>query len=333
MKASLAMIGSAVCYSLQYMDIKRQALDLTSPLSLWEASFYRGLSGAVIAFFLQMLLWVWNSSRPFWGREKKALHIRGMIGGLSFLGTIFALRHLSLSTATTALSLSPMWTACCSPLLFRRQPHTAPRPVNRVEIFGIALCLVGLGLLGGSLSSFESLGMVFGLFAALGSTLCQSVVNLSISSVSLKDESPFLLSLYPMLYTVLLSLPGGIHKRSWRDMMRLSTTGVTADAAQVLRVVALQNSRRVGITIWRFLDVPLSLLFERWILGSNMKIPMMEMGGMICIFIGCILPPLCSISHTALNPPVDQKTGDEEEPSNVVVVHVPSPVESGTPVE
>lgn len=330
MKASAAMIGSAVFYSFQYLDIQLQATTLS--LSVWESSFYRGVSGAVVALLLHGICWCRRAA--FWGKEKRALHTRGAIGGLSFLGTLVTLRHLSLPVATTVLSLSPFWTACCSPILFRRQSQTAPRFTGGYERVGILLCVLGVVLLFvGSMSekdasTISTLDLVVGLLAAMGSTLCQSVVNMSISSVTLKDEPPFLLSLYPMVYTAIPGMVMMIVKSTgttplppnlpltWWLVARLSSTGVLAVGAQVLRVVALQNSSHVGITIWRFLDVPLSLLLEHWVLRGSRSPSGQDMAGMLLITVGCMIPPACRFT-------TGQKTTDGEGPATCPAIPPP----------
>jgi len=318
------MIFSALSYSLQYLDLK------TTGGTVWQSSFWRGVSGTTTALILH-LLWISrnrNMATNFCGEQKMALHTRGVLGGIAFLGSMTALYFLDLCVATTLLSLSPIWTGCCYYVVFHRQqvmrgrititmPAPAGEPFSKIEMIGVVICVHGLLLIGWDhlfhYQQGKPIPFLIGVLAAGGSTFCQAIVNLSIRSMS--TESPPLISLYPMLYTTAIAFPGVLYESihlpvSIHHWMRIIAAGVLAVVAQLFRVTALQRSKNIGVTLWRFLDVPFSIILDRWVLGTPFRLATVL--GVLLVSMGCVMPPTYHLFFTAHR--LSQRMPDEGAP-------------------
>ena len=330
---SVCMICSALSYSLQYLDLK------TTGDTVWQSSFWRGVSGTTTALILH-LLWIsrnrnMNMTNVF-GEHKMALHTRGVLGGIAFLGSMTALYFLDLCVATTFLSLSPIWTGCCYYVVFYRQramrgrinmPAPAGEPFSGIEMIGVVICVHGLLLIGwdhlfrNDPHQKNPIPFLIGALAAGGSTFCQAIVNLSIRSMS--TESPPLISLYPMLYTTAIAFPGVLYESihlppvSSHHWMRILAAGVLAVVAQLFRVMALQRSKTIGVMLWRFLDVPFSIILDRWVLGTPFRLATFL--GVLLVTVGCVMPPTYHLLFTTHR--LSQRMSDEEAPVPLSVPH------------
>ena len=274
MKSSLWMTLSAFFYALQYFNVK--LLHAHSDTSLWPVLLCRGVVGFGVA--LVVVVGRGCSScggtavdwATIGGRAPTKLLVRGMMGALSITGSFLGLQYLRLAVATSLLSTTPLWTAV---LVILHKKYGAARE-DQQEIprwgwpatVGAVCCLSGIVLV--SLDDATAQGEVEaverpwrGVLLCLLSALVNAVVNVALHD--LKDENPWVVSMYPMACTVILSAPPAFLAADFpAPSLGLWITGVFSLAAQVCRTLALQETRNMGVVVLRYLDVPFSVVLE-----------------------------------------------------------------------
>lgn len=275
---SLSMMTSAFFYSLQYLDVRT----MVDVYPIWTIIFFRGASGVVSTLILLGI----GRIRPV-SIHRWALHRRGVLGGLSILCGFHALDFLNLSIATTILSLAPLWTGIFHRCV-RQQEWRVP------DTIGSFLCLVGLVIMSypGFHEKSPHFKMGFGL--AMLSSLFTAAVNLTLYDI--RDEHPLMLTFYSMLYCLLMSTGGFLWEMSvsssslWMpslDLFQLTLTGLLSVLSQACKNYAIQNTKSLGVVVWRYLDIPFSILWDMVILQTHPLVTTWI--GIGIILLGCLL--------------------------------------------
>jgi len=289
------MTLSAFFYALQYFNIK--LLHEQHDSTLWPVLFCRGIVGFGVSGVVALARCGWNG-QVFWGHAPSKLFARGMLGALSITGSFLGVEHLPLVVAIALLSTTPLWTAL---LVFWQKTSCFhgddPIPLWRwPSTIGALVCLTGIVLVSIDSSSFQpqqhaGWGGMVGIVLCLSSSFLNAVVNLTLHD--LKDENPWIISMYPMACTMILSAPPAFFLGDVfpKPSLGLWITGVFSLAAQVCRTMALQGTRDMGVVVLRYLDVPFSMMLEilllkkevLWTWRTGVGVALVVVGGVVSI--------------------------------------------------
>jgi drug/metabolite transporter (DMT)-like permease len=266
----ILMILSAFLYSLMYLDVKL----ISTQYNPWTVIFFRGTSG----FITGLLIALFFQIKPLFGIKTKQLLLRGILGGAAISLSFLSMSYLSLSIGTTIVSTSPLWTALFSVFLKRKVWH-------KIDTLATILCLIGLGIIT-SFNYNDRNFLIYILFALL-SAILQGGVNVMIDEI--KDENTIIISLYAMFGSIDVSITGFIYEQVKTPLMysnhiwQLCLTGFLSLGAQALKTKAIQVSDGLGVIIFRYLDVPFSMMWDTLILQTKLNL-----SDYICIaFIMC----------------------------------------------
>jgi drug/metabolite transporter (DMT)-like permease len=132
-----------------------------------------------------------------------------------------------------------------------------------------------------------------GFVAAMLSTLFTAGVNVTLYDI--REEHPLMLTLYSMVYCLMMGTCGFAWEMSTASsslvlsmqLLQLTTTGALSVLSQVFKNYAIQNATGLGVVVWRYLDIPFSVLWDMVLLHNN-PTPMVWIGIAI-IGIGCLL--------------------------------------------
>ena len=262
MRSSWWMVMAAAFYALQYFNVKR----LQTSQSVWTITTYRGLVGLALALSMAVL----RVPRRPWGQQPGKLVIRGILGALSVMGTFLGLGYLPLSVASALLSTTPLWTGM---LVTLRVPGCEfccmeTPPWNRRHTVGALLCFGGIVLISSSPREVEPSSSTSthashawrGVLLCLASSFLNALVNITLPQ--LVEEDPWIITLYPMLLTVVISLPWALPLSFHGTSPWVGLTGVWSVGGQVCRTIALQHTKDMGVVMLRYLDLPFSILLD-----------------------------------------------------------------------
>lgn len=255
MISSCYMIISTLFYSLQYLDVKL----ISNYYGVWTIYFFRGLVGFILTSLLNY------KQRPFLGNNKKLLSIRGVVGSCSILLGFLGIRYINLSLATILLSSTPLWIACIT--FFYKKTIWHYR--NTISCL---LCSGGIILLSVYHYKNNSRNIAIGLGASLSSAIFNAIVDIII--VELKNENVYTISVYPLFFSILVSLPGLVIEQNNQPLvlnkflLELLTVGICSFLAIIFKTLSIQISEHLGVVILRYFDILFSILFDTFILGT-----------------------------------------------------------------
>jgi len=276
---AMALIGfSAFIYSLQTLNVKF----LGSHFDSWTSTFFRGLIGTLLclihAFFSK------NSKQVIRGNKenRRMLCLRGLLGGITIASAFYAVNALDLAEASVIIFTSPFWTA----LLSRWFGMSA---WARVDTFSAVACLVGMVLVTQPPFLFRKKGeekggrggegeAVLGVLAALLSAVTAAGVNITISM--LKGEEASTITLYAMVGSILVALPGFMYHQvgpkgkhnlwgaSGGMLAQLCLTGLLSWGAQMSKTSGLKMCKSLGVLVMRYLDIVFCFIWDVTFLHS-----------------------------------------------------------------
>ncbi len=177
----------------------------------------------------------------------------------------------------------------------------AHRVWGLVDSCSAVACLVGMmmvtqpPLLVGGRTTNDHTSFI-GVFAALFSAVAAAGVNITISK--LKGEPATTLTLYAMLGSIIVALPGfcyhqlGPHgeHRLWSAnravVAQLCLTGILSTAAQITKTTGLKLSKSFGVLVMRYLDIFFAFIWDLVFLHAQMDA--LSVCGALVIVGGCV---------------------------------------------
>jgi drug/metabolite transporter (DMT)-like permease len=286
---SCYMMIAAFFYSLQYLDVKT----ISSYYGIWMIAFSRGITSLFLCVVSLAIQKKRVSSNHFeiFGKKKKSLLARGILGGLAISSSFLAIKYLNLSIATVIISTSPILT-CIMSYFFQQTNWT------KWDTLTVFICFTGLVII--SIKGFTQQVKNFriGFLAAICSSFFTALVNITIHDI--KDENTLTITLYSMGSCSLITLPGLFYESLDKDFVfdanihifQLCLAGVLSFSAQFLKTKSIQLSENLGIIVLRYLDIIFCILWDIFLLGSTIDI--YNGIGIICIFTGCCLKIILS---------------------------------------
>ena len=287
---SCYMMIAAFFYSLQYLDVKT----ISSYYGIWMIAFSRGITSlflCVVSLWIQKKRVASNHFEIF-GKKKKSLLTRGILGGLAISSSFLAIKYLNLSIATVIISTSPILT-CIMSYFFQQANWT------KWDTLSVFICFTGLVII--SIKGFTQQVKNFriGFMAAICSSFFTALVNITIHDI--KDENTLTITLYSMGSCSLITLPGLLYELLDKDfvfdanihILQLCLTGILSFSAQFLKTKSIQLSENLGIIVLRYLDIIFCILWDI-LFVPNSSIDIYNGIGIICIFTGCCLKIILS---------------------------------------
>jgi len=159
--AAALMLTAALLFAILGLFIKI----LGPGYRIWDIAVYRFVGGVLI-----LLVFFGRSANLFRPHDPKLMIIRGVLGSLTFLSLVIAIRRLPLSTAMVLFYSFPAFAALFSPLLFKER-------ITVAEIFCTLAALGGVAIildfkLGGTLP-----GQIMAVVAAILAGLTISIIK------------------------------------------------------------------------------------------------------------------------------------------------------------
>lgn len=279
---AVKMVMSGLAYSVQNVCVKMSG----AVFAFWVVVFFRGIIGAMIAFL--MWCWTWTNRRRDRPVLTKHNHVvllsRALFGGATIVSGYIAVMRLTLSQAVFLTSTSPIFTA-----ILDRMVHGEKWLM--IHWFSIMLCLSGIWV---STSSPTLSHDWIGIICGLSSAISQACVNTTIRMI--RDESPYLVTIWGMMGSVVMSMPGAIldlvvhdpmvRATTW-EVCSILTTGVLSMVAQTLKTSSLATASSSSIIILRYTEIVFSLLWDFAIFHNPIE-DHVYIGGCL-IITGCII--------------------------------------------
>lgn len=151
--------------------------------------------------------------------------------------------------------------------------------------------------LGGQQASKTFKELLPGLLAAIFSAITAAAVNITITK--LKSEDSSIITLYAMLGSIVVALPGFFYHQVGPDgehnlwhsqgevITQLCLTGLLSWTAQMLKTKGVQMSKTLGVLVMRYLDIFFSFTWDIVFLHSTMD--GLSYGGAAIVVGGCLV--------------------------------------------
>ncbi|CAN5865338.1 DMT family transporter [soil metagenome] len=205
---------------------------------------------AVITLGLSYLL-VRRTGVHIWGKNKRLLVLRGLLGFTALSFFYYSLVHLPLAEASIIQYTNPIFTAILAALLLREH-------MGRWDVGGVLVSFLGVlliarpGFLFGSTSQLSP----FAVGIALTGALCSAGAYVTIRKMA--GEHPLVIVFYLPLVTLVATVPIAAPSLIWptpREWLVLVGVGVTTQIAQVYMTRGLQMERAGRATAVGYLQV------------------------------------------------------------------------------
>jgi drug/metabolite transporter (DMT)-like permease len=205
---------------------------------------------AAITFVLSYLL-VRRTGVNIWGKNRRLLVLRGLLGFTALSCFYYSLVHLPLAEASIIQYTNPIFTAILAALLLREH-------MGRWDVGGVLVSFLGVlliarpGLLFGASSQLSPLAV--GL--ALTGALCSAGAYVTIRKMT--GEHPLVIVFYLPLVTLVATVPIAAPSLIWPtpiEWLVLAGVGITTQIAQVYMTRGLQMERAGRATAVGYLQV------------------------------------------------------------------------------
>lgn len=214
------MIASAFAFSLMNLLVKLTGQRLPSA----EVVLCRSVVSLAISYVM-----VRRAGVYLWGRNRKGLVFRGLIGFAGLLCFFYAIPRLPLAEATMLQFTHPVWTTLLAAIVLGER-------LTRTVLAGVLLGLVGVVLIArpGGLTGASTLDP-----GAVGLTLlgavCASIAYVTVRQIS-RTEHPLVIVFYFPLVSVPASIPFMAAHAVWptpMEWLMLLGIGVCTQMGQV----------------------------------------------------------------------------------------------------
>ena len=205
---------------------------------------------AVITLALSYFL-VRRAGVDIWGKDKRMLVLRGILGFVALSFFYYSLVHLPLAEASIIQYTNPVFTAILAALLLREHMGRWEVGSVLVSLFGVVL-VARPGFLFGNASQLSPLAVGI----ALTGALCSAGAYVSIRK--LKAEHPLVIVFYLPLVTLVATIPISAPGLIWPtplEWLALLGVGLTTQVAQVYMTRGLQMERAGRATAVGYLQV------------------------------------------------------------------------------
>ena len=262
-KGLVSGLSSVLIFHLMTLLVKLAEQSVDHWMVIFVRSFF------AIAIMLPLVL----RSKPYLGKRKGLLVIRGIAGFFSISCGFYTLGHLPLLDATVLFQLAPLFVLPLSAFLLNERA----RPMEMI--------LMIVGFLGILLIAKPTHGVFsFPALVGIAGSVCTAVVFIIIRELRHTDRSSV-----NVMYFGIVSLAGStpnsilnLHELSLFLLLIIGITGIFASLAQWLMSTAYQYERANRIAMLNFVGVPLAALFG-YLFWNERPDALTIMGGAIAI--------------------------------------------------
>ena len=188
----LFMILSAFSFCLMTIFVKYAGIELHTI----QIILFRGLFTLGITWYL-----VHKNKIYIWGKNKKKLIIRGLIGSIALFFVYESIRRINLSEATVIQYLYPLFIIIFASILINEK-------ATKKNYLAIFAGLIGVNIiLGFPLLNYNITQNYVDITIALAGSLLTALAYVLVRSCANDGESPYVIMFYFPLFTVPLSLP------------------------------------------------------------------------------------------------------------------------------
>ena len=238
------MIISSFAFSLMHLCVKA-----LPHIPVFELVFFRSIGSLIISYFSLK-----KKGRPVFGKNKKVLLARGLLGTAGLTLFFVTLQNLPLAGAVTIQYLSPIFTAIFAVFLLKEK-------VRGRQWFFFALAFLGVFLLKG----FDVSGQISYKFIAIGmASACFSGLAYNCIRLLRRTEDPLVVVFYfPLVATPIMAAlsffnwvrPQGI------DWLYLLILGVITQVAQVYMTKGIQSDVAGNIMTYKYVGVVFAFIY------------------------------------------------------------------------
>jgi len=238
------MIISSFAFSLMHLCVKA-----LPHIPVFELVFFRSISSLIISYFSLK-----KKGRPVFGKNKKVLLARGLLGTAGLTLFFVTLQNLPLAGAVTIQYLSPIFTAIFAVFLLKER-------VRGRQWFFFSLAFLGVFLLKG----FDVSGQISYKFVAIGmASACFSGLAYNCIRLLRRTEDPLVVVFYfPLVATPIMAAlsffnwvsPQGI------DWLYLLILGVITQVAQVYMTKGIQSDVAGNIMTYKYVGVVFAFIY------------------------------------------------------------------------
>lgn len=237
-------------FSLSHASVKALA-----HLPFYELVFLRQLIALVICMYMIRRIGI----SP-WGKNKKILVLRGLMGTTALACYFYSLHHMPLATAVTLQYLSPITTLIFCHLFLNEK-------ASAKSWMYFALAFIGVLLVRGFDSRVEDMALASSLIAVFFAGAAYTTVR-----ALKKSDHELVVVLYFPLVTLPIISPFAIYNWQWPmgyDWLFVAAVGGFTFLAQYFMTKAYQVDRAEDVGIFNYLGLVLALLYGYFFFGES----------------------------------------------------------------
>lgn len=209
------------------------------------------LARAVVTFVLSWAMLRRARVAP-WGRDRKRLALRGLVGASSITCFYYSLVHLPIAEATVIQYMNPVFTAVLAGLLLGERMGRREVACVVLSMAGVVLVTHPAALFGGP-ARLDPVHVGVALAGALSAASAYTTIR------SLRDEHPLVVVFYLPLMTIPTVVPllvgAGVRWPTPMEWLVLLGVGATTQVAQLYMTRGLQLERAGRATAVGYLQI------------------------------------------------------------------------------
>lgn len=215
---------------------------------------------------------------PFWGKNKKVLIMRGLVGAIALVAYFATIQNLPLATAVTLQFLSPIFTAILGIFIVKERVHP-------IQFVFFAISFGGVLLIKGWDQRFSNEYLLLGMVAAMFAGLAYNFIRKLKTS-----EHPLVIVLYFPLVT--LPLAGSWTAAVWvlpegPQWIYLLAVGVLTQIAQYYMTRSYQEEELSKVAPIQYMGIIFGLAFGWWLFDESFH--PMGYAGIVLVLLGVVL--------------------------------------------
>lgn len=214
---------------------------------------------------------------PVWGKHRRLLLARGIVGTLSVALYFFTLQHTSLPSAITLHYTAPVFAALIGVFMLKE-------PVSTQQWLCFGLSLIGVTLING----FSLTEVSWYIFSGLAGAFFKGLASTIVSKIEHK-EHPLVVTFYAYLVTIPLAGMYLLHNfvaLQARDWLVISTISVLGHMAHYYTVKAYQIGPAASVSATSYIAIVYALLFGYLFLGETL--PQLKLLGVFLVLLGVL---------------------------------------------
>ncbi len=264
---------ASLFFSLMTVCVKK--IDQSIPI--YELVFFR----SIFSLFVTSLIIKKRNIYP-WGKNKKLLIIRGLLGTIALLCIFYSIRNMPLSISTVIQYTYPIFISIFAVFLINEN-------INLNVILALLFGWLGILII---LNPYKSTSLeidIFPILIALIGAITTSLAYIAVKKLS-KQEDIFIIIKYFPLISIILLFP--IVCRNWitphfEDLIWIFGIGIFTQAGQTFLTLGLKNLPASQASSINYLQVLFGSIWGIYLFGE--KITLNFVIGSIFVLLGTII--------------------------------------------